>query len=288
MENPTTSEVLYQSIIAFFFLLVLARLLGKRQIAQLTFFDYIAGITIGNIAAGWSLDEVKSIHAILSLVVWTALSVILAFVQKKSYFGRIILDGRPKVLIENGKILERNLSKVHMSLEELELMLRQKDVFKLTDVEYAVFENNGTLSVMKKSEAQAVTRKDAGVNYIPEKPTRVLIIDGTVMQKSLESLGYTKEWLLGEVTKQGANDFRDVFCAEVDSNGNLYVDLYHDTLQSSQVNKKPLLAASLKKLQADMALFARETDNANAKQTYTDVSSSLQTMLKQLTPYLKE
>jgi uncharacterized membrane protein YcaP (DUF421 family) len=287
MQAPTTYEVIFQSIAAFFFLFILARILGKRQIAQLTFFDYIAGITIGNVAASWSLDEVKTVHAILSLVIWTLLSIIMAFIQKKSYLSRVLLDGRPTVIIQNGEILEKNLSKEHLSSEELMLLLRQKDIFKVSDVEYAVFENNGKLSVMKKSELQPITLKDSNIPVIAEHESRVLIIDGNIMDKSLADLGYSKGWLLGEVMKQGASKLEDVFFAQVDSNGNLYVDLYYDSAKVSKVKMKPLLAASLKKMQADLEKFALETENTPAKKSYEEMASKLKSMIDEAVPFLK-
>ncbi|QSO48277.1 DUF421 domain-containing protein [Alicyclobacillus mengziensis] len=285
---PTTPEVLYQSVIAFAFLFLLARLLGKRQVAQLNFFDYIAGITIGNIAASWSLDEIRNLHAIISLVIWTGLSLLLSFVQRKSRRARLLLDGRPTVLIRNGNVLEDNLRKANLDLEEMMLLLRQKSAFKVADVEYAILETNGTLNVMKKTELEPLTPKDAGIQVLPEREPRVLIVDGHVIQASLERSGYSREWLLGEIMKQGATDFKDVFLAQVDSNGSLYVDLYRDQQKEPQIKEKPLVAASLKKIQADLENFALETRNQQAKASYTRTSQQLKQLLEDLSPYLRD
>lgn len=288
MQQPTTHEVIFQSIIAFCVLFVLARILGKRQIAQLTFFDYIAGLTLGSITASWSLDEVKTLHAVIALVIWSFLSVALAFIQRKSYHARTALDGRPTVLIENGQILEKGLSSVHMSTEELLMLLRQKDVFKVSDAEYAVLENNGRLSVMKKTELQPLTPKDASVTVVAEHEPRVLVVDGNVMNRSLAQLGYTREWLLGEIMKYGARDFKDVFFAQIDSNGTVYVDLYDDETKSPQVKMKPLLAVTLKKLEADMEGYALETKNQEAKKSYAEMAGKLNELIETVVPYLKE
>ncbi|MCL6637924.1 MAG: DUF421 domain-containing protein [Alicyclobacillus sp.] len=285
---PTTHEVLYQSVIAFVLLFGLARLLGKRQIAQLSFFDYIVGITIGNIAASWSLDEVKTRHAVITLAIWALLSLLVAWVQRKSYRARLLLDGRPTVVIENGQVLEDNLRKVHLSIEELMLLLREKDVFKLADVEYAVLELNGKLSVMKKTDRQPVTPKDAGVPVLAESAPRLVIIDGHVMERSLAQCGLTKEWLFGEIQKLGARGFEDVFVAQVDSHGNVYADLYHDRRKEPEIPAKALLAASLKKMQADLETFALETQNAEAKRSYADMAQQLQQIANRLSPYLKD
>lgn len=108
------------------------------------------------------------------------------------------------------------------------------------------------------------------------------------MEKSLHYRGYSHEWLMGEVMKQGAGSIQDVFFAEVDSNGNLYVDLYYDSAKVPQIKKKPLLAATLKKLQADLEMFAIETQNQDAKQSYSDIAERLKGMMIDVMPYLKE
>ncbi len=285
---PTTRDVLLQSVFSFIVLFILARILGKRQVAQLNFFDYIVSITVGDIAASWSLDNIKGIHAISSLAIWAGLSLIVSLIQRKSYKGRIFLDGRPSVVIQHGNVLEENLKKSNLSIEEMMMMLRQKDIFKLSDVEYAILETNGTLSVMKKTELQPVTPKDAGIKVIPEYESRLLIIDGHVMEKSLQHSGYTREWLLGEIMKQGASDFKDVFIAQVDSNGNVYVDLYKDVLKEPPIKEKPLLAASLKKIQADLEMFTLQTKNRQAKETYGKAATHLKDLIAQISPFLKE
>ncbi|GGJ05454.1 hypothetical protein GCM10010885_13200 [Alicyclobacillus cellulosilyticus] len=286
-RGVTWQEVLFQSLIAFFVLFVLARLLGKRQVAQLTMFDYIAGITIGNIAAAWSLDEVRSIHAVISLLVWTGLVLLLAWIQRKSYRARVVLDGRPTVVIEGGKVLEENLKKANLSIEELMLLLRRKDVFKLADVEYAVFETNGELSVLKKTSVQPLTPKDAGMLVMDEAQPRLVVIDGHVMNRSLEEAGYTKAWLLAELNKLGARDFSDVFMAQVDAQGNVYADLYQDAVHRPQVPERPLLLAHLKKMQADFELWALETVDKEAKALYERTARQLNDLVHKVEPLLR-
>lgn len=175
-----------------------------------------------------------------------------------------------------------------MSTEELLMLLRQKDVFKVSDAEYAVLENNGKLSVMKKTELQPLTPKDTSVTVVAEHEPRVLIIDGNVMEKSLAQLGYTQQWLLDEIMKYGVRSFKDVFFAQIDSNGTVYVDLYEDEAKIPQVKMKPLLAATVKKLQADMESYALETENQEAKKSYAEMADKLNELIEAIVPYLKE
>lgn len=166
--------------------------------------------------------------------------------------------------------------------------LRQNNAFKISDVEYAVLETNGQISVMKKSEAQSLTPKDLGLVVEEDHEPRLVIMDGNVMEKSLNDYGYTKEWLLGEIMKQGAKDFSEVFLAQIDSKGNVYVDLYNDKLHIPQIKQKLLTAATIKKLQADLQNFALQTKNENAKKMYQGYSKQMDKLIKELRMYLKE
>ncbi|GMA64851.1 DUF421 domain-containing protein [Alicyclobacillus fastidiosus] len=282
------AEVTLESIFAFIALFVLARLMGKRQIAQLSFFDYVTGITLGSIAASLSLDEVKLIQALISLIIWSGSTMFLSWLELKSYKIRVLMDGTAVVVVQNGEILERNLKKVKLTIDEMMQFLRDKNIFKLSDVEFAIFENSGHLTVLKKSELQPLTPKDAGIPVVSEHAPKLLIIDGHVMEQSLQDIGYSKEWLIGEVMKQGGVDFRDVFLAQIDSNGNLYVDLYRDKLKQPQIKQKALLAALLKKIQADFESFALQTENRSAKASYTEMREQLNKLVQTMLPYLKD
>ena len=123
--------------------------MGKKQISQLTFFDYCVGITIGSIAASMAVDQnIKISNGVMSLLVWGLIPLVLGYLGLKLKWFHQLTDGKSDVLIEKGKILEKNLRKNQLAVEELILLLREKDVFKLEDVEMAVFETNGQLSIL--------------------------------------------------------------------------------------------------------------------------------------------
>lgn len=286
---PEIVLILVRSMISFILLLALARLMGKKQLSQLTFFDYVIGITIGSIAASMSVDQnIKILNGLGALVVWGSFSVLMALASLKSYTFRRVADGTPAVVIKNGKIQEKNMKKLRMPIDQVMPLLRQKSVFKLSDVELAVMEENGQLSVMKKTDTDPVTPKVLGMTVEKEQEPQIVVVDGKLIEKSLKNTGYTKEWLLGEVEKQGGEDFKDVFLAQIDSKGNVYIDLYNDQMKKPESKPRPLLAASLKKVQADLEGFALETEDEEAKSTYQQQSQTLQQMIDQLQPYLKE
>lgn len=174
-----------------------------------------------------------------------------------------------------------------MAVDELMLFLREKNIFKVYDVEMAIIETNGQLSVMKKSDQQPLTPSQLGLTINEEHGPAIVITDGQLLEKSLSSLGYSDNWLLGEIMKQGAARYEDVFLAQIDSNGNVYVDLYNDNMQQHKVKQRPLLAASLKKVQADLESFSLQTNNPEAKKMYAQQASNLQNTIDSVVPYLK-
>lgn len=203
--------------------------MGKKQISQLTFFDYCVGITIGSIAATMSVDQnIKMANGLLALLVWGLFPIILAYASLKSIWFSKIIDGKAAIIIKNGEILQKNMKKSMFTINELMLSLRENGVFKVSDVEMAVLETNGKLSVMLKSDQQPVTPHTLRISVEQEHGPTILIMDGKLLKKGLMERGYSKEWLLGEVQKQGAKDFTEVFLAQLDSYGNIYVDLYEN------------------------------------------------------------
>lgn len=285
---PEYAITIIRSVIAFILLLVMARVMGKKQISHLTFFDYCVGITIGSVAASMAVDQnIKITNGLMALLVWGLFPIILGYLGLKSRTILQLTDGKSDMVIENGKILEKNLKKNQLAVKELMLLLREKGVFNVEDVEMAIFETNGELSILKKSEEQPVTSRILGIPIERDHGPAIVISDGQVMKNSLKKLGYTKEWLLAEIQVQGAGDFQDVFLAQIDSKGNVYADLYQDNLKREKVQQRPLLAASLKKIQADLESFALQTENQEAKQMYTKQAQNLQNILDTISPYLR-
>lgn len=226
---PELIVIVIRSLISFIVLLLLTRLMGKRQVSQLTFFDYIVGITIGSIAAEMSFDQnVRIINGITSLLIWGLIPFILAIISLKSRTFQQLIDGKPTIIIKNGEILEKSMKKVFLSIEELMLLLREKNIFKISDVEIAILETNGQLSVLKKTSQQPVTPQMLKMVLKQEKAPTLLIVDGQILYKNLATLGYTEEWLMKEIRKQGATNTNEVFLAQVSSDGELFVDLYED------------------------------------------------------------
>ncbi|WP_342566088.1 DUF421 domain-containing protein [Paenibacillus sp. FSL R7-0345] len=284
---PEWLEVIVRTIFAVVVLFFLTKLLGKRQVSQLSFFEYITGITIGSVAAYISLDTDKTWHlGIIALLVWVAFSLGIEYLQIKSKKARDFIDFKSSVLIKDGKIMEDTLRKEKLTTDELLEELRKKDVFTVANVEFAIMESDGAVNVLLKKENQPLTPKDLGMKVAPEKETQAVIMDGKILDKPLDDLNLSRSWLKGELEKQGLT-VENVFLGQVDSYGELTVDLYADKVQVPQPQDKPQLYALLKKCEADLELFSLSTSNQEAKQLYGESSDKLQKLLQELKPFIQ-
>ncbi|GGJ07074.1 hypothetical protein GCM10010885_15320 [Alicyclobacillus cellulosilyticus] len=275
-------DVVLRSVLIFAAMLLASRVIGQK------FMVLAAGVLVV-IAGVVAMDtRLPLTNGIAALVTWGVLAAIASFAALKSGAFRNLVVGQPTTVIQQGEVLEQNLRKARLTTNELVSLLREKGVFKLSDVEFAVLEPDGQLSVMKKTSQQPLTPALTGLQVEEEHDPRVVIIDGHVIDQNLEELGYSPGWLLGELRKQGASDFADVFLAQVDAKGNVYVDLYNDTVKPPQVKARPLLEATLKKLQADFETFALETRDPDVKRMYEQEAQLLKTVLERTAPYLRE
>lgn len=221
--------VIIRSLIAFVALLILVRISGKQQMSELTFFDYVVGITIGSIAATLSVQLNQNTTATLAgMVVWGGLPVFIAYLNLHNVWIRKVIEGEATVVIENGKILDYNLSKIRLSYDDLLSELRSNNVFNISDVEFALFETNGKLSIQLKSQKKPLTPADL---HLPTQysglPT-TLIEDGKVLKDALQSLKLTQAWLQHQLSKEKITDVTEISLAQLDTAGNLYIDLKGD------------------------------------------------------------
>ncbi len=215
-----------RTLVGFIILLILTRSLGKKQLSQMTFFTYITGIALGNIAGDMVVHrDIKVIDGITGMTLWAILTLIVEMISLKSSKARTFMDGEPTIIIKKGKIIKEAMASNKLNMDDLSMLLRIKDVFSVSEVDYAILEPNGQLSVLKKEEHESVTKKDSNIPisrrlYIPTE----LVVDGKVVTKNLEELNVRKEWLLTQLKLNGVNSTNEVFYAELQSDGSLYVN----------------------------------------------------------------
>lgn len=223
--------VIVRSIIAFFSLLIFARILGKQQISQLTFFDYIAGITIGSIAATLTTDLTsRSWPQWVGLFTWTLLVFISQWGTLKGKSLAKYMDGEPAIVILKGKIMENTMRKIRYRTTDLLQQLRLKGVFDINEIEYAVLETDGQLSFLKKAESQPITPKDIGLITPYKGISTEIIYDGKVIKENLGNIGKDEDWLLNQIRAHGYGAFEEVFLALVDESNKMFIDGYRDSI----------------------------------------------------------
>ncbi|WP_051153893.1 MULTISPECIES: DUF421 domain-containing protein [Paenibacillus] len=225
-----TWVVAVRSIIAFLTLIIYTRVLGKQQMGNLTYFDYINGITIGSIAGTFATDlSSKAWIHFVALTIFTIITIIFQYITLKNRTISKLMDSDPTLIIQNGKILEQNLSKMRVKFDELTMMLRQKDVFDITTLDYAILEPDGSLSVVLKPENQPVTAKDMHMHPPKSKLMTEIIIDGLLIKQNLEERNKDIKWLSEQLKKQKIT-IQDIAFAAILPNDKLYVDLFEDKI----------------------------------------------------------
>ncbi|WP_270607574.1 DUF421 domain-containing protein [Bacillus mobilis] len=280
--------VILRSVLISFILFATTNWLVKRQISQLSFFEYIAGMTIGAIAAQVStgLDS-KFFHGVFAILIFAVVPFLTGILSLKNKTARDFFEGKSTVLIKDGKILEDNLKKEKYTSDELLELLRGKDAFSVADVEFAVLEPSGELNVLLKKDRQPLTAKDIGLKVANEKEPQTVIMDGNVLDEPLSASGHNRAWLHAELEKLGVV-IENVFLGQVDSYGQLTIDIYNDKLQMPSPQNKPLLLASLKKCHADLELFSLETKSKSASEMYSKNAKQIEKILNKVTYLLKE
>jgi uncharacterized membrane protein YcaP (DUF421 family) len=223
--------VIVRAIIAFFTLLIFTRLLGKQQMGNLTYFDYINGITIGSMAGTLATDlSSKAWVHWVGLTTFVLITISFQFATLKNRFFSKVVDSEPTVVIQNGKMLEQNLAKMRIKKDELMMLLREKNIFDPTQVQYAILEPDGNLSVLPKAEYQPVTPKDLQISVKPVGITTELITDGIVLKQNLKQKGKDMDWLIMQLKTQGVKDPKEVSFAAILPDGQLYVDKFEDKI----------------------------------------------------------
>lgn len=225
-------ELLLRIILAFFVLFILARIMGRKEISQMTFFNFVSAIAIGTIAGSLATSQNLSIrNGILALAGWALFTLVMGLIDIKSKNARKVTTGNPVILIKDGKIMENSLRKARLDIESLNALLRQKNVFSMSDVSYAIFETSGKLSVMKKEINQPATKGD--MNVLSTTPNTYpiateVISDGVINTKNLSKLNLDRNWVESQLKNADVNYLSQIFYAEVQPDGTLYIDKKDD------------------------------------------------------------
>jgi uncharacterized membrane protein YcaP (DUF421 family) len=225
-------ELVTRIVLSFLILLTLTRIMGRQEISQTTFFTFVSAITIGTIGGSLVTNNILSIrNGVIALIGWSILTLAMELIDIKSKKARVLIEGQPIIVIKDGQIMEDSLRKARLDIDTLNAMLREKSAFSVSDVQYAIFETDGKLSVMKKEEKQSLTKSDMNISSVNVFPIPTAVIaDGKVNSESLSKLNLDKEWLDQQLKQSGVETISEVFYAEVQKDGSLYVDKRSDTV----------------------------------------------------------
>lgn len=278
--------ILLRAIGLYFLTFLILRLMGTASVSRMTPFKLVNYIIIAIIIALVSLNLVENwVFGILVLGVWTVFSVALDYLSITSKGIHDIVNGKPNILIDKGKVMEENLLKARMTGEELLGLLRSKNAFNLADVEFALMETTGEVNVLLKADKKPITPHDSGNQVAPKSQPQTVILDGNIIDESLSNMGLNRNWLNMELEKLGVTP-DNVFIGQADSSGDLYIDLFDDSIQVPKPRVKEMLYANLQKTHGDLLSFALETEDEAAKVMYTKNAKLLEEVVQKLKPHL--
>ena len=216
-------KVVFTSLFSAISLFLIAKIIGHKQISQLDFFDYINGITIGSIAAEMATELEKPLRPLVAMLVYGFISVLLSLIMSKLPKSRKFINGTPIIIMNGGKIYRKNMKKARLDLSEFMLLCRHQGFFNLNDIQTAVFEYNGTLTILPVCTKRPLNPFDMNIQPSPEGICTEIIMDGVIMSDNLKRAGLDKNWLKNELRAQGIKSEKEVFLAVTDVDNKLSV-----------------------------------------------------------------
>ena len=204
-------------------LFILTKIMGNKQMSQLSMFDYIVGITIGSISAEMATNLEEFEKPLLAMVIYALFSVLISYANYKSIVLRRFLTGKSLVLFEDGKLYEGNLKKARIDVNEFLMLCRNQGYFNIAQLQSAILEPNGKISFLPLSKERPATPKDMNLTPPDEKPAINVVIDGHIMQENLMFAGKNEEWLNKQLKTQRVQSISEIFLATCDSEGTLIV-----------------------------------------------------------------
>lgn len=217
------------TLLSFAVTFAVVRLIGKKQVSTMTFWDLVSAIALGSLAANIIIStDVPLFNSAWVVVLWGGLAIATGWAALQNRKFRSVVQGMPAVLIANGKLCEDVMRRERLNLDLLMTELRAKGVFSVSEVEFALLEPNGKISVLKKSQNLPVTPKDLSVATGYKGVSTALVLDGQVIEKNLKQVGLDHHWLTARLAARGITDPADVFYAELGTDGTLYVDRRQD------------------------------------------------------------
>ena len=223
-EDMDIVKVIIKGYLSLIFLFFVIKMLGKKQVSQLNIFDYVIGISLGNLAAEMTINsEISIISGLLAMVIYGSCSLFVSFITNKSIIARRFISGVPIVLIEHGKISKSQLRKVKLDINDLLQDAREDGIFDISMVDYAIMEASGKVTFLLKDDNSPLTKKDMNISSSNIGLTANLIMDGNIMYNNLIAFGKDLDWLMKKVKEQGIKNIKDIFLLVCNSNNEVTI-----------------------------------------------------------------
>lgn len=216
-------KIILTSLFSAAALFLLTKLMGHKQLAQLDVFDYVNGITIGSIAAEMATEIEEPLKPFIALIVYGLIAVTLSIISNKFPSSRRIIIGPPIILLDKDKLYRKNFKKAKLDLNEFLCLCRGQGYFDINQIETAVFEHNGSLSILPKSANKPLTAEDMKIYPPQEEPVLELILDGRINEENVKKANKSIEWLRKRLKEENISYAEDVFLAFIDNKGSLTV-----------------------------------------------------------------
>lgn len=200
---------------------MIAKIMGHKQMAQLDFFDYITGITIGSMAAELATELETPWKPLIAMIIYGGISVSLSIIANKSLKTRKFINGTPTIIMNNGKLYRENMKKAKLDLSEFTVMCRQAGYFNINDIQTAIFEYNGNLTILPVSNKRPLTPEDMQLSPPTEEICTELIMDGRILGENLKRMGLDENWLNKQLKSQGYHNAKEIYFGVCDQNHQL-------------------------------------------------------------------
>ena len=229
-------DTITRALVSLFTLFLVAKLLGKKQVSQLSLFDYVIGISIGNFAAEITINlEAQYINGLVAMLVFGFVAYFVSYITMKSITLRRFFMGTPTILIQNGKLIEKNLKKVKIDINDMLEECRTNGYFDINQIEYALMEANGNLSILLKGEYLPVTIKDMQLKPPKQGLVANIIIDGKIMKNNLKNMNKDINWLDNILKVKGYKELDNILLATLDNDDKLVVYEKNNNIQLHDV-----------------------------------------------------
>jgi uncharacterized membrane protein YcaP (DUF421 family) len=226
--------LIIRTLMLYFLILFMMKIMGKRQIGQLQPFELVVVLIFSELASS-AMDNTASpiLNSIIPIIVIAIIQVALAIINLKNEKLRDYIYGKPSIVISQGKIMEEEMRNLRMNINDLQEQLRSKGFFDISEIEFAIMETNGQISVMSKTPKRPVQVADLDLKIKQEQPAMILVLDGKINYDALKSMNKDQNWLMAKLKAQGNKNIQDIFIASI-NDGTLFIQTKENKTQSSQ------------------------------------------------------